>query len=194
MVVQIGETSRQFLIVDCLDTNPLFNAYEAYVIHDKFVSSTPLVLKAFRKENGKADQNLSKELNVRAEMKEKNVVVDRAHYIIVYGGTYVFEDKQAKYTSKSILRNDIGYLDNSEKENAELENLVNSMIRIIMLGDHFRMRVLDDDAALILFNRFVKKLEKKEYKECQEMIKMIDPGIIEKWNEIFHRNQQIFWQ
>jgi hypothetical protein len=85
LVVLVGGASRKFLIVDRIDTNPLFIAYEAYVIHDKFVSSTPLVLMAFRKENGNADQHLREELNNQLWKKQKNFVVDRVHSIVVCG-------------------------------------------------------------------------------------------------------------
>jgi hypothetical protein len=85
MIVRVGGASRKFLIVNRMETNPLFNAYEAYVVHDKFVSSTPLVLVAFVNDNGDAPQNLHKELNNLLWMKQKNIVVDRAHSIVVYG-------------------------------------------------------------------------------------------------------------
>jgi hypothetical protein len=193
MVVRVGAASRRFLIVNRIDANPLFNAYEAYVIHDKFVSSTPLVLMAFVNNNGVALRHFSKE-SYRLQMEEKNVLVDRAHFIIVYGGTYVFQGRQANSISKAMLRNEIGHLEKSDTENSELDNLVNEMMRIIMLGNHSRMRILDDEAVSSLFNRFVKKLEKKEYKECQEMIKMLNAETVEKWTELLYRNHQIFWQ
>jgi hypothetical protein len=193
MVVRVGAASARFLIVDRIDTNPLFNTYEAYAVNGRFVSSTPLVLMAFLDDNGDALRHFCKE-SYRLQMKEKNVVVDRAHYIIVYGGTYVFQGKQANYTSKSMLRNDKGYLDISDRENAALENLVADMIHVIMLGNHSRKRILDDEAKSNLFNIFVEKLEKKKYEECREMIKMLDADTVEKWSELFYRNQQIFWQ
>jgi hypothetical protein len=193
MVVRVGTPSRKFMIVNLIDANPIFNAYEAYAIHDKFVSSTPLALMAFVINNGDSVLNFTRG-TYRLQMEGKNALVDRANFLVVYGGANVFHGKQANYISQAMLRNEIGHLEKSETEKLELDNLVNHLMRIIMLGNHSRMRILDDEAASCLFNGFVKKLEKKEYKECQEMIKMLDPGIIEEWTELFYRNHQTFWQ
>jgi hypothetical protein len=87
-VVDVDGASRRFLIVRRIYGNSLANAFEAYLMHDKFVSSIPLVLMAFVNDNGDADQNLSKELTFRAELKEENLVVDRAHSILIYAGDW----------------------------------------------------------------------------------------------------------
>jgi hypothetical protein len=198
MVVRVGAASRRFLIVDRIDTNPLFNTYEAYVIHDKFVSKAPLVLMAFVNDNGDADRLLRKELNYRLGMKEKNVVVDRARFILVYGGDnesfqHVFQGDRSINISEAMLRNEIGHLDDSETEKTALENLVTDMMRITVFGNPNGQK-LDDEAKSTLFNGFVEKLEKKKYEECREMIKMLDAETVEKWTELFDKNQQIFWQ
>jgi hypothetical protein len=196
MVVRVGAASDRFLIVDCIDTNPLFIAYEAYVIHHKFVSKAPLVLMAFVNDNGDADRNLRKELNYRLGMQ--NVVLDSAHCILVYGGDnesfqHVFQGDRSIDISEAMLRHEIGQLDDSETEKTALENLVTDMMRITVFGNPNGLK-LDDETKLILFNSFVKKLEKKKYEECREMIKMLDADTVEKWSELFYRNQQIFWQ
>ena len=196
MIVRVGTPSRKFLIVDRIDANPLFNAYETYVIHDKFVSKAPLVLMAFVNDTGDAERVLRKELNNRLGMQ--NVVLDRAHCILVYGGDKdsfqnLFQSDRMIGLSETMLRNEIGRLDNSDSENIELENLVADMMLITVLGKSNGQK-LDDDAMSTLFNWFVQKLDKKKYKECQQMIKMLDAETVEKWTELLYRNHQIFWQ
>ena len=86
IIVELGSASRRYYITDIIESDPSCNAYEAYMISDKFVSKTPSVLMAYIQDKDDPYQKFFEALKYVVKRKFKNIVVDRTRSIIVFGG------------------------------------------------------------------------------------------------------------